>query len=266
MNENTPIRQHYIPQFILRNFSNDNKTIKYHDISENKNKTLEIRNVFMEKHLYNDEINYADCPQKIENDLSKYESEVAPIIKRFIENDSFLLTLEESEKLKLFFAIMAFRNKNVKKSIINYSNETKECFKKYQKDLNYVDFWKRNLGYLVNCRSLSEVLNHNKIDESIKIFMRRDCFGVAGTYFLLFEKRGDTSFIIGDAYPTDTRVENNLHCYSYFPISPDRLILLVSSGVEYVQDGILNFSKKEIKQSLNQVRYDKSQVVKLTHL
>lgn len=253
MNENTPIRQHYIPQFILRNFSVNNKTVKYHDISENKNKILEIRNVFMEKYLYNDEINYEYFPQKIENDLSKYESEVAPIIKRFLEKDSFYLTFEENEKLKLFFAIMSFRNKNVKESIINYSNETKECFKKYQKDLNYVDFWKRNLGYLVNCRSLSEVLNHNKIDEPVKIFMRRDCFGVVGTYFLLFEKRGDTSFIIGDAYPTDIRGDYNLHCYSYFPISPDRLILLVSSGIEYVQDGILDFSKKELKHSLNQL-------------
>lgn len=253
MNENTPIRQHYIPQFILRNFSVDNKTVKYHDIFENKNKVLEIRNVFMEKHLYNDKINYADCPQKIESDLSKYESEVAPIIKRFLEKDSFHLTFEENEKLKLFFAIMAFRNKNVKEAIINYSNETKVSFNKYQKDLNYVDFWKRNLGYLVNCRSLLEVLIHNKIDEPIKNFMQRDCFGVAGTYFLLFEKRGDTGFIIGDAYPIDIRLDNNLHCYSYFPISPDRLILLVSSGVEYVQDGILDFSKKELKQSSNQL-------------
>lgn len=253
MNENTPIKQHYIPQFILRNFSVDNKTVKYHDISENKNKILEIRNVFMEKHLYNDEINYADCPQKIENDLSKYESEVAPIIKRFLEKDSFYLTSKESEKLKLFFAIMAFRNKNVKEAIINYSNDTKVSFKKYQKDLNYVDFWKRNLGYLVNCRSLSEVLNHNKIDEPIKIFMQRDCYGFTGTFFLLFEKRGDTSFIIGDAYPIDIRGDNNLHCYSYFPISPDRLILLISSGVEHVPDGILGFSKKELKQPLNQL-------------
>lgn len=253
MNENVPIRQHYIPQFILRNFSSDNKTVKYFDIVENKHKIVEIRNVFMEKHLYDDEINYEYCPQKIENNLSKYESEVAPIIKRFLEKDFFYLTFDENEKLKLFFAIMAFRNKNVKESIINYSDETKDYFKKYQKDLNYVDFWKRNLGYLVNCRSLSEVLNHNKIDEPIKIFMRRDCFGVAGTYFLLFEKRGDTNFIIGDAYPTDIRGDNNLHCYSYFPISPDRLILLVSSGVEYVQDGILDFSKKELKQSVNQL-------------
>lgn len=253
MNNNIPIRQHYIPQFILKNFSNDNKTVKYFDIVENKNKIIEIRNVFMEKHFYDDKINHIDFPQKIENDLSKYESEIAPIIKRFLEKDSFYLTTEENEKLKLFFAIMAFRNKNAKLAIINYSDDTIEKFKQYQNDLNFEDFWKRNLGYIVNCRSITEVLRHKEIDVTIKNFMLRDCFGLKGIYFLLYEKRGDISFIIGDAYPTDIRGDNKIHCYSYFPISPDRLVLVVSKGVEYVPNGILDFSKNELKHSVNQL-------------
>lgn len=53
-NKHEPIRQHYIPQFILRNFCfDDSNSLFFYSL---KDKTVSVKNtrdVFMEKQLYN---------------------------------------------------------------------------------------------------------------------------------------------------------------------------------------------------------------------
>ena len=93
-----PIRHHYIPQFILKNFCfDDEKHLNYYDISNNKFSVEETTNVFMVKNLYRDEVNYQDNPVQLENDLSKYEMEISRIFKdKFLESNSFTLTIDEA--------------------------------------------------------------------------------------------------------------------------------------------------------------------------
>ena len=115
-----PIRHHYIPQFILRNFCfDDNGNTFYKDIKSKKESVKQIRDIFMGRNLYRDTIN-SDNPIQIEEDFARFENEVAPIIKeKFLDSEEFILTRLEEEKLKLFFALMAFRSKS-----------TQELFKK----------------------------------------------------------------------------------------------------------------------------------------
>ena len=103
--KNEPIRHHYIPQFILRNFSFDGgKHVKYFDKKTKQKREEEVRDVFMAKHLYRDEINSPDNPTKIESDLAVFENEASHIIKnKFLQLSEFTLDLEEIAKLKLFF-------------------------------------------------------------------------------------------------------------------------------------------------------------------
>lgn len=201
-----PIRHHYIPQFILRNFCFDEnrKHIYYFDKKTAKISQRKIEEVFMVRNLYRDGINNPDEPVKIENDLARFEGEVSKIITgKFLKEDEIELSFEEDDKLKLFFAIMGFRSKITSDKLgEKASNEMKRFYSMYQSDENLSDFWKRNLGYLVNCRSLRDVLNHKEIDEPIKIFFRRDTFGIFGLYFIVAEKRGPFDFIISDVYPT----------------------------------------------------------------
>ena len=151
-----PIRHHYIPQFILRNFCFDNNgNTFYKDVKSKKESVKQIRDIFMEKNLYRDTKNNDD-PVKIEKDFALYENEVACIVKeKFLKSEEFPLTHSENEKLKLFFALMSFRSKFTheffKKKL---SKESKHFYKKWQDDLNFEDYWKRNLGELVKCRSL----------------------------------------------------------------------------------------------------------------
>lgn len=253
-----PIRHHYIPQFILRNFCfNDTNDLYYYDKESRETTIKNTRDVFMEKNLYRDEINYLDNPTKIENDLARFENEISQIINgRFLDDKEITLTFAEEERLRIFFAIMGFRSKNASKIFSeNTSSENKEFYSHFQGNGNLQDLWKRNLGYIVNCRKVEEILKHEKIDIPMKIFFQRDTLGIFGVYFAVVERKENEDFIIGDAYPV---IENGLldngvrvPIYSMFPISPSRVILLVSNGAEatprdvvYLRRGI--FTKPKI--------------------
>lgn len=249
-----PVRHHYIPQFILRNFCiNDRSHLFYYDKKTSETSMRKTKEIFMVRNLYRDDINNIGSPTKIESDMARFESEVAQIItKRFLDKNDISITLDEDEKLKIFFAIMAFRSKITSDKFgIGASDENKTFYSMYQKNGDLTDFWKRNLGNLVNCRSLREVLSHKGIDDPIKLFFIRDTFGYFGLYFIVAEKRGHIDFIISDVYPTviygvmDGGME--LPMYSIFPISPDRIILLAANGVEGAPRSVAVLSDKILK-------------------
>ncbi len=253
-----PIRHHYIPQFILRNFCfNDNNDLYYYDKESQETTIRNTRDVFMEKNLYRDEINHSDNPTKIENDLARFENEISQIINgRFLNDKEITLTFDEEERLRIFFAIMGFRSKNASNIFSeNTSRQNKEFYSCFQGNDNLEDLWKKNLGYIVNCRTVEEILNHENVDIPMKIFFQRDTVGFFGMYFVVVERKENEDFIIGDAYPV---IENGLldngiqvPIYSMFPISPSRVILLVSNGAEttpkdvvYLRRGV--FTKPKI--------------------
>ena len=230
-----PIRHHYIPQFILRNFACDNgkKLVWYCDKESRIVSQRNICEVFMERNLYRDEINYTEKPVQIEHDLSIYEREVAELIKsKFLKSRRIELTVPEEDMLKLFFAIMSFRGINAKRQFgDNITKESKDFYKYYQENEDFEDFWKRNLGYLVKCRSMKEVANHPKIDLPIKLFMKRDVDWVIKKYFIVVESKEGDGFILGDCYPI-AMSGDNIPMYDVFPISPDRAIILACLGVD----------------------------------
>ena len=60
-------------------------------------------------------------------------------------------------------------------------------------------------------------------------------FGFFGTYLIIAERRGNEDFIIGDSYPSfqmaRTDDGNNVPMLNYYPISPDRVIILAVSDI-----------------------------------
>lgn len=254
-----PIRHHYIPQFILRNFAydDDRRLARFCNKESQSISICEISEIFMERHLYRDEINHADAPTQIEFDLSVYEGEVARLIKsKFLHERKIELSAEEDRTLKLFFAIMPFRSATTKEKFREKMTEDSiDFYKYYQKNEDFEDFWKRNLGLLVKCRSLKDVENHPEIDPPIKRFMLRDTFGVIGKYFVVAEAREGDGFILGDCYPLVFTADLlRLPLYDVFPISPKRAIIMVSKGVDLVHPEVLTlrrgvFDLPEIKEN-----------------
>ena len=257
-----PIRHHYIPQFILRNFAcdTDRKVACYYDKESQAVSKCEIREVFMERNFYRDEINCKDKPVQIEQDLSVFEREVAELIKsKFLDKRKIELTAEEDSMLKLFFAIMSFRNVNAKEQFSDKaSKEFKDFYKYFQGNEDLEDFWKRNLGHLVKCRSMQDVANHTEIDPPIKWFMLRDTNSLLGKYIIVVEpKEGD--FILGDCYPLVFIGDYlRLPLYDVCPISPNRAIIIASRGVDHTPRDVLSlrpgvFDTPEINEKGNSV-------------
>lgn len=207
----------------------------------------------MSKHLYRDEINSPDDPTKMEHDFSVFEREVSSIIKKFLYDSEIMLDMDEDFKLRLFFALMGFRSKRVKDHFEKQlSGDSEQFYSRYQSNRDFEDFWKRNLSRLVCCRSIQEVLEHEEIDEPIKVFFMRDTMGITGMYFTVVERYESEEFIIGDTYPVVVTglLPNDfpLHIYSIFPISPKRIVLMVENGAEETPREVLGF-----RQSILQV-------------
>lgn len=240
-----PIRHHYIPQFILKNFCFEEQHLHYFDKQTRCISVRDTRDIFMVRNLYRDEINSSLDPVKIEKDLAEYEREVAQIMKeRFLSEREIFLSVEEEAKLRLFFAIMGFRSINANLLLGNQiTDQTKAFYSHYQADGNVLDMWKRNLGYIVQCRSFEEVWNHPHIDAPIKLFFRRDTEGYWGKYIAVAETNEGSTFVIGDAYPTTITgiLPNNVpvNVYDIFPISSKRVLFLVNNGAQSAPRDVL---------------------------
>jgi len=255
-----PIKHHYIPKFILRNFCFEKERTYFYSV---KKQSLSIRNLstlFEVRNLYRDEINNSN-PIQIENDLSGFEYEASVILKKFLSSQNeIVLTVEENEKLMLFFAVMGFRSKKAKDVITK--GKSQDFYNFWQKNGDLSDFWKRNLSYIVKCRNIDEVLNNPHIDEPIKAFMIRDTGGIFGAYFVLAERRGDEDFVLSDSYPVNiTGVFEDgkeTPMYSYFPISPSRILIMVYRGSETAPQHVRMFNDD----FFNQPRYssDRSKI------
>lgn len=244
-----PIRHHYIPQFILKNFCfDDEKHLNYYDISNNKFSVEETTNVFMVKNLYRDEVNYQDNPVQLENDLSKYEMEISRIFKdKFLESNSFTLTIDEEERTKLFLAIMPYRSKTTRNHFYHFGEDNEEYNRINRNGESYEDTWIRNLEIIVKCRSLNEVIRRDDVDEIIKCHILRDSFGFFGRYFIIAERRGQEDFFISDCYPvTAFYMDDNgvrIPLFSYYPISPSRIVILSAYGMTGLSKAALDYDE-----------------------
>lgn len=227
---NEPIRHHYIPQFILRNFCSEAKRLCYYDKSNGCVAVKETKDVFMAPYLYSDDINHPEDRARIERDFASYEREMSELINGPFVNDSdIIISIEDEEKLKLFFALMGFRSKITSEAFgAGAKTVNKRFYQKYQPDGNLQDLWKRNLGFLVKCQSLKEVIDHPNIDEPFKVFMERDISGCFGKHFSAVECCEPYEFVIGDAYPTGSNggaakraIFGDVFCFSDFSKTRD---------------------------------------------
>lgn len=251
MNSNEPIRYHYIPQFILKNFVYDEGIgVHFFDVESNSIKNLRTKDVFMQRNLYRDEINHADFPTKLEADFSKFEQEVSKIVKKCLNDKVVTLSIKEYDSLFFFFVLMGLRSKITFDEAFNKIDD-EGYYSIWQKDGNLTDFWKRNLEQLVNCRSYEAAMENQNIDDPIKKFLKRDAFGFFGKYITLMEKRGPVEFVISDAYPVSITGDIlDMPMYFYFPISPDRIIVLCSNGVKDAPQSVRMFDKSNLKRPL----------------
>lgn len=106
-----PKIQHYVPQFILKNFSAaENSQIYVFDKKKEKVFRTHIKNVAAEKGFYN--FDEGDNKFSVEHKLSVLESITAGIIEKIIKHQSLsLITKDEKLSLSIFIAAQFSRTK-----------------------------------------------------------------------------------------------------------------------------------------------------------
>ena len=233
---NDHIKQHYIPQFIIKNFCKTDKKTYYFNVS-NKSITQKFPNdIFEEKYLYEYSQDKKENVNKIELDLAKFETEVGNVIKQFFANYSVSVSFEESEMLKYFFFIMILRSKFM------LSSHNKEILELNQQSFPDItekeldEFYKDNLEKFVNCRTLMD------LNETINVqFIQYAATMLIGKHLVLFESGDKLEFVLGDAYPI--ALGQKIHPLDFFnrmslvslifPISYNRAIGLVDTYDEF---------------------------------
>lgn len=228
-----PKRHHYIPQFILRNFNDENMQVNYWDIAAGTLEKRNTRSVFMNIHMYRDELNHPENPTITESGLAAFEAEIAGLIKRFLSESQIEITREELEKLRIFLTLLSFRSDlrmNQYKNN-NFDSATRSVLENYANG-DFYDLWKREMAELARCRSYQQIQESSLLDPIIKNDFMND---LKGYYMTVVETRGQ-DFLISDVYPTleicpmeDNLISHtmvNMKLHRFYPISPSRMLVL----------------------------------------
>lgn len=110
--------QHFVPQFYLRLFSDDKKTISlFNKFSRQKTGREYINNIASEKGLYDFEYSEHKLTSEIEAKLSVFERKAAPLIKKYIAKPADFINMPDSEKVTLsrFFGVQYVRTLKFRK-------------------------------------------------------------------------------------------------------------------------------------------------------
>lgn len=110
-NAKHPKKQHYVPQFLLRNFTNDYGQLAVFDKCTGRSFFTDTKGVAAEARFY-DFVDEKGEPQTLEYELGKLEAGISLMITRIIEEESLAhLTDDERSGLAYFAAVQQLRVK-----------------------------------------------------------------------------------------------------------------------------------------------------------
>jgi hypothetical protein len=225
-----PIKHHYIPQFILRNFL-DEKQVNYWNMKTRKLERRNPKSIFMRKNLYKDVENHPDEIMAIEKKFASLEHEVSDLItKKILCKQEIRITRAENELLRRFLFLLGFRSENRKRQYrdILFDPITIETLKPFVKENDYVDLWLRELNAMLDLKSFTDLRDNKDISTVIKMDLQNE---LSGYYMSFVEARGQ-EFILSDIYPTteifpiDMSTKTKIDLHAFFPISPNRVLVL----------------------------------------
>jgi hypothetical protein len=106
-------KQHYVPQFYLRNFSQDDVHLLCFNLKRNKSFYVKVKNVCQGKYFYS---------QNTENEevFSRLESKFALSIKKILDNED--ITSLSSDEAMLLLTFISFQQERTKESKISIEN------------------------------------------------------------------------------------------------------------------------------------------------
>ena len=237
------VRQHYIPQFILKNFCYDQNKEKvyFFEAGGDEYFSTYVSNVFMERYLYSKDENELE----IENSLARFERDVAPIFKKLCYDAEISLTFAENERLRVFLSLLAFRSASTRDQFDSMSELSREMYGKSSDETNMKNIWLKNVHLVSQSRSIQEVLSNPEVSTPLKVFIKHE---FSSFYMCILECRGTVDFLISDCYPVvmngEVKLLNgasfNVPIYYFYPISESRVIVLVALNIQDVPREVAN--------------------------
>jgi|TARA_Y100001937_G_scaffold65108_1_gene89108 hypothetical protein len=119
---NTPKKQHFVPQFLLKNFVQEKADRMYvFDKKKNHSFASNVKDIGHENNFYKD--NVSDLGNKLEFKLSELEACASPIIGKIIEQKS-VKNLDDSEisALCLFASVQMLRTNDTRELIQSFND------------------------------------------------------------------------------------------------------------------------------------------------
>jgi hypothetical protein len=191
-------KQHYVPQFYLRNFSNDGKQIFVYHLASQTYTLSPIASTCQEKYFY-------DIDPEFEKMLNQLETRQAPVIKKIIELQNLeTLSADELYDLMAFLVIQDTRTKDarilVDKQVELFVSQYIKPMMKADEELKkkytpgYIDslkitmpnFYKFTFGVaLSSIEALSDLLPVLIVNKTSKPFISSDSPVVKNNYYIV---------------------------------------------------------------------------------
>lgn len=225
-----PIKHHFIPQFILRNFLDENQ-INYWNMKTVKLERRNPKSIFMRKNLYKDVENHPDEIMAIEKKFAVLEHEVSNLItNKILDKKEIRIIRADNELLRRFLFLLGFRSENRKRQYRDklFDPITIETLKPFLKNSDYVDLWLKELNEILDLKSFEELQSNKEISTVIKMDLQNEL----SVYYMSFVETRGQEFILSDIYPTteifpiDMTSKTKIDLHAFFPISPNRVLIL----------------------------------------
>ena len=246
-------RQHYVPKFYLRSFSDTKKSIDTFNISNSKYIQNASITDMCQKH------NFYGSDKKVENFLNEeIETKASSLIKSILDTNEFPVNLEDYIHLVMFLLVSEARNLKIAESTNNMVDFMVKTLMKEQPDYTDMDLNKFKI-------EVNQPANHN-----IEIALKSTSTILDLEPILILEQTGARKFITSDnpvvrynSFYISKRYHRGFGYITrglqfFFPISPQKCILLydkLSYDIPEAKNGVLILKKARDMDQLNELFY-----------
>ena len=232
------VKQHYIPQFWMKNFSDDKKYVNF--VNKNGKESFEkIDDLFVFKNLY-------DLPEgdikELEKCLSTLENDAKLIFDKLNSGKEITLTSREYETLHIFLKVQLSRSKINNNPTVD--EEAAVNLNKLYEGKSFNKAWKDFLMALATSRTYEEFFSKNLISKKVRIMEYVD-FTEKHICVLEIKSNEKVSFVLSDYLPLPYSVGSEkgwLDLIDFFPISRNRVVVICYSNFKKLRRDLIPVS------------------------
>ena len=243
------VKQHYIPQFWMRNFSDDKKYVNF--VSKSGKESFEkIDDLFLFNNLY--DLSEGDA-KELEKCLGSLENEAKLIFDKLNRGKEITLSSKEYQTLHIFLKIQLSRSKINNNPTVD--EEAAVVLNKLYEGKTFNKAWKDFLMALACSRTYNDVLSSNYISEKERMMEYVD-FTQKHICVLEIKPTENVRFVLSDYLPLPYSTGNEkgwLDLIDFFPISRNRVVVICFSNFKKLRRDIIPVSV----QSLHKPQKDK---------